>query len=183
MVHVPVAGFHTSAECAGDVSLLKPAPLLPPVTSTRPSGRMVRLFCRRAVPMLPVKFHVGVPALRSMISHVAVGGSPPPAQRILPTSCVPRNRSCRDHQSVCCRRWSTSRRPPCPDSAKSMWQRTRGHWALETCADKGQAELRAREVAPRTAAHLPDLRQRVVRVVRIVTAGRNQHVAIGQRRA
>jgi hypothetical protein len=42
------------------VLLLKPGPLVPPVTSTVPSGRIVALWCRRVYCMAPVLCTTGV---------------------------------------------------------------------------------------------------------------------------
>ncbi len=79
VLQVPVDGFHTSAGKTGDDELSNPPPLLPPVTSTVPSGSSVPLCWRRAFAIEPVFVHVGEDEFRLMISAVLVGGSPPPA--------------------------------------------------------------------------------------------------------
>src|SRR5688572_21756431 len=84
--HSSVTGFHISAAYTGVVALLNPAPLVPPVTSTLPFGRIVAFWCRRAIAMDATDRHDGEAALRSMTSAVLVGGSPPPAIRTLPAS-------------------------------------------------------------------------------------------------
>ena len=68
--------------------LLKPLPEVPPVASTVPSGNKVALSWRRGWLIEPVKRHAGAGAFRSMISAVAVGGSPPPTTRTLPASYI-----------------------------------------------------------------------------------------------
>src|SRR2546428_5732895 len=83
-VHRPVSGFQSSAACTAPTGLLKPAPLVPPVTKTSPVGNTVAFICRRANAMEPVDRQAGVGSLRSMISAELGGGAPPPAQRILP---------------------------------------------------------------------------------------------------
>jgi hypothetical protein len=62
---------------------LNPQRLVPPVTSTVPSGRIVALACRRPISMEPVGVQAGAAAARSMISAVFFGkfegqGSLPP---------------------------------------------------------------------------------------------------------
>src|SRR5262252_7506705 len=85
LVHVPVAGFQSSAASTEPLSLLNPEPLVPPVASTVPSGKMVALTCRREYCIDPVFCHSGMGWLRSMISHVFVGGSAPPMTMYLPS--------------------------------------------------------------------------------------------------
>src|SRR5947208_4058593 len=86
VVQAPVDGFHSSATYTGEDELSNPEPLLPPVTSTVPSGSSVPLFCRRAYVIDEVAVHFGNDEFKSMISAVLVGGSSPPAYRILPAS-------------------------------------------------------------------------------------------------
>ncbi len=86
MVQVSVAGFHNSAAKTGVVALLCPGPDVPPVASTVPSGNSVLLTWRRGMFMDATERHDGVAAFRSMTSAVAVGGSAPPATRILPSA-------------------------------------------------------------------------------------------------
>ena len=73
---------------AGAPGSLKPGPDVPPVPSTLPSGSIVRFICRRARFIEPVVCQVGPGTFRSITSAVAVGGSPPPARRILPGSYI-----------------------------------------------------------------------------------------------
>src|SRR6266404_4000645 len=76
VVHwVGFAGFQSSAVRVASPGLMstKPPPLVPPVMSTWPSGRMVELRCRRATDIEPALVHVGGAALRSILSAVAVG--------------------------------------------------------------------------------------------------------------
>src|SRR6478672_8074019 len=88
MVQVSVAGFHNSAAKTGVPALLCPGPYVPPVTSTVPSGNSVLLRWRRGMLMDATERHDGVSAFRSMTSAVAVGGSAPPATRILPSAYI-----------------------------------------------------------------------------------------------
>src|SRR5215207_4927926 len=75
VVHSPVAGFQTSAAFVARPSLMltKPPPLVPPVTSTWPSGRIVEFRCRRETDIGLVFCQAGDAWLRSMTSAVAVG--------------------------------------------------------------------------------------------------------------
>src|SRR2546422_10043753 len=88
VVQMPVDGSHTSVGKTGDDELSNPPPLLPPVTSTVPSGSSVPLCWRRANPIDAVFVHLGEDEFRSMVSAVLVGGSPPPAYKILPASYI-----------------------------------------------------------------------------------------------
>ena len=88
MVQTPVAGSHSSADKTGVAALLNPGPLVPPVTSTFPSGSTVVFICRRATLIEPTARHAGTPAFRSMTSAVLVGGSAPPTVRIFPGSYI-----------------------------------------------------------------------------------------------
>src|SRR5215207_6206228 len=72
-VQRPVVGLHTSAACTAPDRSLNPPELVPPVTSTCPSGRIVAFRCRRAWCIASVLVHRGPETLRSMISAVAVG--------------------------------------------------------------------------------------------------------------
>src|SRR5678815_3506328 len=86
LVKVAVAVFHIAAASTAPMSLLKPAPLVPPVTSTVPSGRVVALWWRRENCIGPaVDVHDGDATFRSIVSHVLVGGSPPPKMTYLPS--------------------------------------------------------------------------------------------------
>src|SRR5688500_4654458 len=91
-VHVPVAGSQSSASLLARVLLENPVELVPPVSSTLPSARMVRLICRRPYAMDPVGTHTGTAWLRSIVSAVLAGGGPvlawppPPTYRTLPCS-------------------------------------------------------------------------------------------------
>src|SRR5438093_12910002 len=76
VVHcVGCAGFQSSAVRVASPGLMstKPPPLVPPVMSTSPSGRMVELRCRWGTDIEPALVHVGEAAFRSIISAVAVG--------------------------------------------------------------------------------------------------------------
>src|SRR5918994_1427706 len=91
VVHSPVFGFHSSAWRIAPAWLLNPGALVPPVTSTLPSAKMVAFICRRGNAMLPVLRQAGAAWVRSMTSADAVGALtycgaplPPPAYRILP---------------------------------------------------------------------------------------------------
>src|SRR2546421_7367641 len=87
VVHVPVAGLHSSAAWTAPAALLNPEALVPPVTSTSPVGKIVAFMCRRAYAIEPVYLHVGFALFRSMTSAVFVGGwDPPPADRVFPRS-------------------------------------------------------------------------------------------------
>src|SRR5262245_3106339 len=88
VVQVSVVGSHISAAKTGVLGLLNPGPLVPPVTSTFPSGRRVAFCCRRANAIEPTDRHAGVDAFRSITSAVLVGGSEPPATRTLPSSYI-----------------------------------------------------------------------------------------------
>src|SRR5437870_13765742 len=102
VVHCLVFGSQSSASRAASPGLMstKPPPVVPPVMSTVPSGRMVELRCRRGTDIDATLVHAGDGAFRSMISAVAVGtdafasgvgqfGSPPPpAYRIFPASYI-----------------------------------------------------------------------------------------------
>ena len=87
-VKASVAGSHSSARNTGVVALLNPGPLVPPVTSTFPSGSTVVFICLRATLIDPTARHAGLPAFRLMISAVLVGGSAPPKVRIFPGSYI-----------------------------------------------------------------------------------------------
>jgi len=80
LVHAPVDGSQISAARAGalEFALVSSLPLLPPVARTRPSGRIVKLWCLRARFIDPVLFQTGEPAVRSMISAVFVGETADP---------------------------------------------------------------------------------------------------------
>src|SRR6476660_7003420 len=86
LVHISVLGFHSSATLTAPAWSLNPGPLVPPVTSTLPSARMVAFIWRRAKAMLGTVRQAGAPwfGLRSITSADDVGGSPPPAYRIFP---------------------------------------------------------------------------------------------------
>ena len=88
VVQFSVAGSHISAANTGVLVLLNPGPLVPPVTSTFPSGRSVALSCRRAKAIEATERQAGVDAFRSMTSAVLVGGSPPPMTKTLPSSYI-----------------------------------------------------------------------------------------------
>src|SRR5947207_13112405 len=84
VVHRPVAGFQSSAAYTPAFMSTSEAPEeLPPVASTVPSARTVRLFCRRPYDIEPVGVTVGVAPFRLITSAVLVDG-PPPATRIFP---------------------------------------------------------------------------------------------------
>src|SRR3954453_19448040 len=70
-----VAGSHSSAVRGAWPGLrtTKPPPLVPPVTSTCPSGRIVAFMCRRATDIEPALCHEGEVTLRLIFSAVAVG--------------------------------------------------------------------------------------------------------------
>src|SRR6266516_1551696 len=72
-VQCPVFGFHASAAWTAPDKVLKPPALVPPVTSTWPSGRIVAFRCRRGKCMLSVLLQCGPVTLRSIVSAVAVG--------------------------------------------------------------------------------------------------------------
>src|SRR6266545_7196320 len=72
-VQCPVLGLHTSAAWTAPDKLLKPPALVPPVTSTWPSGRIVAFKCRRAKCMLSVLLQCAPGTLRSIVSAVSVG--------------------------------------------------------------------------------------------------------------
>src|SRR5689334_14403384 len=103
VVHWFVFGSHSSAALAASAGLMStnPPPVVPPVTSTVPSGRMVEFVWRRANCIEPALVHWGDGWLRSIFSAVAVGADerasgvwaqvalpPPPAYRILPGSYI-----------------------------------------------------------------------------------------------
>src|SRR5262245_39447712 len=83
-----VAGSQSSARYTGFVASLNPGPDVPPVTRTVPSGSSVALTWRRAMLMDATARHVGNGSFRLMTSAVAVGGSPPPSTRILPSAYI-----------------------------------------------------------------------------------------------
>src|SRR2546427_12839662 len=83
VVHAPVAGFHNSAACTAPTGLLKPLPLVPPVTRTSPVGSRVAFICRRADAIEAGDAHAGFGGLRAMGSAGLVGGAPPPAEGVL----------------------------------------------------------------------------------------------------
>ena len=88
VVHCPVAGFHSSAAYTPALRSTSGAPEeFPPVASTVPSARTVRLFCRRPYAIEPVGVAVGVDPFRLIATAVLVDG-PPPATRIFPTSYI-----------------------------------------------------------------------------------------------
>src|SRR5882724_3950376 len=67
VVHwVGFAGFQSSAVRVASPGLMstKPPPLVPPVISTVPSGRMVELRCRRGTDIEPALVHAGDAAFR-----------------------------------------------------------------------------------------------------------------------
>src|SRR5689334_22778423 len=68
-----VVGSHTSAAWTAPESVLNPPALVPPVTSTSPSGRIVALRWRRAKCIGSVLVQRGPLALRSIVSAVGVG--------------------------------------------------------------------------------------------------------------
>ena len=76
MVHWLVVGFHSSAARAASPVLMstKPPPVVPPVMSTCPSGRIVELRCRRRNAIEPALDQLGEAAFKSIFSAVAVGG-------------------------------------------------------------------------------------------------------------
>src|SRR5262245_52935829 len=88
-VHFPVDGFHSSATSTRPDATFTPL-LVPPTTSTVPSGRATAFACRRANRIDSVNCHVGDVALRLMISAVLVGSPavlrPPPIAIIRPVS-------------------------------------------------------------------------------------------------
>ena len=88
MVQLSVAGSHISAANTGVAVLLNPGPLVPPVTSTLPSGSSVALRWRRANAMDPTSRQAGVAAFRSITSAALVGGSTPPITSTLPSSYI-----------------------------------------------------------------------------------------------
>src|SRR5207247_3235113 len=90
VVHVSVAGSHISAArtALARVSSSNPGPVVPPVTSTLPSGNKVAFRCRRGKAMDATNRHVGLGALRSITSAVLVGGSWPPMTMILPSAYI-----------------------------------------------------------------------------------------------
>src|SRR5437763_8864881 len=59
VVHVPVAGLHSSAAWTAPAALLNPEALVPPVTSTSPVGKIVAFICKRAYDVEPALLHVG----------------------------------------------------------------------------------------------------------------------------
>src|SRR5215218_7633612 len=83
VVQVRVLGFQSSAGSTACDSSLKPDPWVPPTTRTSPVGRTVEFIWRRRYCIEPVNCH-DPPVLRSMVSAVLSGGSPPPTMRILP---------------------------------------------------------------------------------------------------
>src|SRR5918911_3581982 len=88
VLHRPVAGFQSSAAYTPALRSTSEAPEeLPPVASTLPFARTVRLFCRRPYAIEPVGVTVGFAPLRLITSAVLVDG-PPPATRIFPTSYI-----------------------------------------------------------------------------------------------
>src|SRR3954468_6423010 len=99
MDQVSAAGSHISAYSTDPAGLSNPGKLLPPVTSTLPSGRSVALSCRRPTDIGATERQDGVGALRSMTSAVALGrmvgvalgsGSRgfPPTRRTLPSAYI-----------------------------------------------------------------------------------------------
>src|SRR4051794_6531116 len=100
MDQVSVAGSHISAYSTDPAGLSNPGKLLPPVTSTLPSGNSVALSCRRPTDIEATGRQEGVGALRSMTSAVALGriaggamgsGSRglPPTMSTLPSAYIP----------------------------------------------------------------------------------------------
>src|SRR6266508_3542522 len=99
-VQCPVWGLHTSAAWTAPDRVLKPPALVPPVTSTWPSGRIVAFRCRRAKCIGSVLLQLGPVRFRLIVSAVAVGapvlGSvlfqsrvpPPPTYRTVPVSYI-----------------------------------------------------------------------------------------------
>ena len=80
------AGCHSSAVYTAPLAVLNPAALLPPVTSTVPSGSTVALSWRRALAMVPAGCQAGVGRFKSIFSAVARGGSFPPTINTFPGS-------------------------------------------------------------------------------------------------
>src|SRR3954463_11075305 len=70
---VSVAGSHISAYSTAPAGLSNPGRLLPPVTSTFPSGRSVVLSCRRPIDIGATERQEGVAAFRSITSAEALG--------------------------------------------------------------------------------------------------------------
>src|SRR5262245_20729163 len=87
-VNCPVAGSHISVGNTGWVLSSNPEPLLPPTTKTLPSGRSTAFCWRRGKFIVPLNFHAGLEALRSIDSVVAVGGSDPPRTSTFPESYI-----------------------------------------------------------------------------------------------
>src|SRR5512133_2479151 len=95
-VHAPVDGSHRSAANTGFTrsTFALVARLIPPVASTLPSARMVRLAWRRPTDMDAVELTLVVPLLTFTRTAVLVGTwvcppsviSPPPATNALPMS-------------------------------------------------------------------------------------------------
>src|SRR5438309_5271398 len=74
--HVPVAGSHISAASAGFAGLPlfgSSDPLLPPATSTFPSGSKVAWKSLRPTAIDPVYVQAGLPLFKSITSALAVG--------------------------------------------------------------------------------------------------------------
>ena len=86
VVQASVAGSHISASNTGVVVLFNPGPLVPPVTSTLPSGRIVAFGCRRAMAIGGTDRQLGIAWFRSITSAALVGGSPPPSCSTFPSS-------------------------------------------------------------------------------------------------
>ena len=59
VVHCSVVGFQSSAAWTAPAGLLNPGELVPPVTSTVPSGNSVALIWRRANAIDPTARQVG----------------------------------------------------------------------------------------------------------------------------
>ena len=76
VVHVPVAGSHSSHAYAGllELTVGDSVPLLPPLTRTVPSASKVALWSLRPpVTIDPVYVQAGMELFRLIISAVAVG--------------------------------------------------------------------------------------------------------------
>src|SRR6476660_5839228 len=78
VVHVLVAGFHSSAARTPVAGLIPPMSREPPVASTLPSGRTVRLRCVHGLDIDAVGCHAGVPWVMSRTYVVAAEGVLPP---------------------------------------------------------------------------------------------------------
>src|SRR3989442_10994761 len=81
-----VAGSQISALYTAPLGSLNALELLPPVTRTLPSGRIVAFRYRRPTVIELVYRHCGVASFRLMTSAEAVAGLPPPTIRTLPGS-------------------------------------------------------------------------------------------------